>query len=401
MASINNTDTDPKNYTPEQQRFALNMLANVVGSSRGTEELLESQFFTILNQQLPLMAGGWELAWGPKVYKDDPNSNNPPVNAWFVASSASQGLSVLSIAGTAPTSIMGWLQDFNVVPVIDWQNWVSTWSSSGGVTSVPSPAAPPNSTTAYIASGTAHGTANILTNKSTKASPNTYVYQYLQQLPAEYTVYVTGHSMGGALSPVVALGLVQADLVGGHNVIVLPSAGASPGNMNFTKLWTSQFVESGSGIGTINADFYNEQDVVPHAWCIDKNQDRNIYQMQQVYQNQKPGTLPAILIAAMIDFVTEKSTSSHIDYVGLPGAGFTTPLPIFFPITHFLQVFRDQHVTAYQDEVGVTPYVQKFKDAFQAPDGISDAWTVKSEDDSELMRFKEQGHASQDMNGGY
>lgn len=183
-----------------------------------------------------MYAGGWQLGRGPVVYKEQPNDpKTPPINAWFVATSSSQQMSVLATAGTAARSIKGWFQDFIVAQVVDWKVRVLQRSSAEGQPP-PTVTIPTSSFVAYTALGTAHGTANVINLPLTQVSSGTKVHQYLQAVPAGHTIYVTGHSMGGTLSSVAGLELIQDNPVGGRKVVVLPSAGASPSNTAFSKL---------------------------------------------------------------------------------------------------------------------------------------------------------------------
>jgi hypothetical protein len=388
-SSLDTMPTAPCDYTLAQQRFALNMMANVVGKTPGTQSYLEQQFQTALNNQLPTMAGKWELAWGPKVYKLDPEDpKTPPINAWFVATSATQELSVLAIAGTARSSVLGWLQDFNVAQVVDWNQWVSTWTLDS-VLPVPRHPAIIDPDSPYAASGTCHGTANILTYKSTMASAGTSVPQYLGSLPQGYSICVTGHSMGGALSPAVALGLVQANLVNGNNVYVVPSAGASPGNVAWSDLWASKFKQSGQDVDTINADFYNTSDIVPQAWSLDANRDRNfqnVFGETQLYRNVTFGDGIGFVVKHMIALGEGQSKKSGIVYRAIPGVQFPTSLPIPDSITKWVDfgtVFTNQHVVAYQSMINIQIIVQGFQDDLQGPQGL-DSQHQSAHDEAEL-----------------
>lgn len=387
-----------EDYNPEQQRFSLNMLANVVGQSRAPTETLEDKFEYAINKLLPSLAGEWQLRWGPKVIKKNyDKAKTAPTNAWFVATSASQKMAVLAIAGTAATSVNGWMQDFDTESVIDWNKWVNTWHDNA--TPVPEPTVPRDPSVPLIARGTAHGVANVLTYKSTKASPNTCVHQYLQTLPADYTIYVTGHSMGGALSPVVALGLLQGKLVTNHEMIALPSAGASPGNNSFSEHWASKFPSSGSGLQAINANFFNTKDMVPMAWSINASQDRerNIENVRRtIYKGQPPNPAGGVLLGVEAG-VKRQVKKSKTTYLGIPGAPFTSDSDIEMPletIGDLLMSFRDQHVDQYVKEAGVGAFVKRFKNIFQDDDEITDAMDLSGDEMSELEAFAEQALAA-------
>lgn len=69
---------------------------------------------------------------------------------------------------------------------------------------------------------------------------------------------VTGHSLGGALSPVLALYLSE-NLSGKVQISVFPLAGPSPGNTEFAAYY-------GSVLGGATERLWNPFDAVPLAW---------------------------------------------------------------------------------------------------------------------------------------
>lgn len=175
------------------------------------------------------------MTWGPKVVV----KYGAPENVWYVATSETQKLCVVAIAGTAAFSLKGWQDDINVSKIVDFDKWTDKWTAS----SIPEWPDCKYENSTYIPYGSYIGVLNVLSKPcpSTAQRPNTRVTEYLQTLGSGYDVVFTGHSMGGALAPSVALGLFRAKLLGGVSLKTLPSAGASPGNQKFNDQFSKHF----------------------------------------------------------------------------------------------------------------------------------------------------------------
>lgn len=80
-----------------------------------------------------------------------------------------------------------------------------------------------------------------------------------------YKVIVTGHSLGGALAPLLALYIKErlaiANLSVAYDVEAWPYAGPTPGNAGFATYLTTTLDDYHA--------FNNTLDVVPHAWQVD------------------------------------------------------------------------------------------------------------------------------------
>ncbi len=153
----------------------------------------------------------------------------------------------------------------------------------------------------YSSIGTATGVYNVLTNTAPKGTcrEGTTVYEYLATLPAATRIVFTGHSLGGALSPAIPMGLMQAGLLSNitppTNVMILPSAGATPGDQAFSTgpMYTNFLSEVKCGnldYQVLNTDFYNQLDIVPQAWCTNAelSPERNILNILEIYKELDP-----------------------------------------------------------------------------------------------------------------
>lgn len=228
------------NFNTPQQVYCLSSASNAVGSKKGTEADLQQAMDDALSIKLPRITGDWQVSWGPRVYKPDPEESGPVENVWFAAVSEAQKLVVVAVSGTAPPSIKDWLDDLDVESVVDFGDWVTGWSATAKGVPQPTVDKRPNTIkNSYIAHGTATGVYNILSNMEPKT--NTHIWEYLLGLSPDYTVIFTGHSMGGAISPTLGLGLATANMIGTKKVYIMPSAGPSPGNTNFVTAYKALF----------------------------------------------------------------------------------------------------------------------------------------------------------------
>ena len=142
------------------------------------------------------------------------------------------------------------------------------------------------------------------------------------------TLIFAGHSLGGALSPTLALFLYpQPQESGWKQVLVLPTAGASPGNEPFAKLFAAAYPPVASGVsapyGTWNTNYANAADAVPHAWnLLDEviiSQPDPAGNYQSIYGVMDPGL--ALLVGLQI--TDKKNKASGGDYMNITKSQFT------------------------------------------------------------------------------
>ncbi len=213
-----------------------------------------SPFFDLMNRpnaNFPTLAGGdWSAVWGPKVYVAslfDKPINAGATNMIYVAHSPSLNMYVVAIAGTNPT---GWsaavVQDLYVGPA-NMVSWPPTTKSDG--TLKWTPISDPAPTQPAIDSGTAHG-LDALYNAVCPYTGVTLM-NFLNAVPQSgQTLVFTGHSLGGALSPSLAMLLYPMAADKKYmppldapnpnksqwaNVYILATAGPTPGNKAFAE----------------------------------------------------------------------------------------------------------------------------------------------------------------------
>ncbi|KAH9986837.1 hypothetical protein F4779DRAFT_624249 [Xylariaceae sp. FL0662B] len=353
-----------ENYNLFQEIYCFSVASGAVSKREGSDESLEEAMEQALNETLPCLPGSWSISWGPRVFKEqNPDSfSGGPDNVWFAAVDETRKVCVTAIAGTAYHSRADIIQDLAIFKVVDFNAWVEQWSSDD----IPKPQTSDpdennSSTVAYCSEGTCIGTWNVLSNSSRRAGEGTRIDQYLSSLDTSYTIVVTGHSLGGALAPIVALGLRAADMIGTHDVKVVASAGVSPGNDKLALDYAASFPrtpEPADDYQVYNTDYYNEFDIVPQAWSISKNDDRNLHNILKILRFIPGLELFAGALLLIAEFVSQQS---KIRYTPLPGQKFTGPQPE--EITSLAELRKTtsmEHTDAYWAEIGITEFVNLF-----------------------------------------
>lgn len=261
----------------------------------------------------------WELVWGPVTSNSLASCKWHSDNTMYVVKTNSfegstHPLFVVGIAGTNAISMKGWFkEDLNV-----WRQykWPTKKSKSG-----------------RISSGT-HLGVNILMNMKSNGATILDFFEGLDLTKENkpYEIAVCGHSLGGALSPVVALMLKEWAINAKHNGIVVgayPSAGATSGNKRFVRYYES----------TIGLDHYhsiiNANDMVPHAWEPD-----TLKMIPNLFNNEKFGFIKINpkLVHLMNDYIhildvrhpfmkytrIAKEREKLTTFIGLPNPDNTT-----------------------------------------------------------------------------
>jgi hypothetical protein len=227
----------------------------------------------------PLTAGDWQIVWMADEIA-------VPVNFAFIARSSASGAYAIAIRGTYPDPLSSayWDDANQDSPIGPMQPW---------------PAAPAE---AQIAGGTWTGFQNVIALQGGGVS----FAQAVAALPPGATVYVTGHSLGGTLAPVVALWM--AEQAGGAIASVYAFAGMTPGNAGFAALFGARTPLSGR-VWRYN----NTLDTVGYGW------DR-VLATRDFYQPAPSGGLlvEAALVAMALRLVPYGYTAIGAE-IALPG----------------------------------------------------------------------------------
>lgn len=258
------------NATPEQKAiFTLSYLSNINGSYLADSEQDLSDNINGANGRMgvagalkTILNGNWSLEWGPSI------SNSPVTidkkkyyvtdNAIFMARYNGDGKDykgpkyVIAVAGTNPFSMRGWLdEDFLVSETKSWPADFLTITDADANVKNP-----------LISKGTYEGLQTLMSIKSGGSTILDYIKNNSAFKNTSVEIAVAGHSLGGALSPTLAVALAQSlkGLSGFSNLqfSAYPTAGPTPGNSDFAQVLNDK-------LATYDA-IYNMMDAVPQAW---------------------------------------------------------------------------------------------------------------------------------------
>ena len=350
-----------------QQVFFLSLTSNLVNDFKGTQTSLQRALQQGLTSVLPVFVPGWQVVWGPVVWKNKPDEDTAgPDNSWYVAFHPSLEFEdgsvhpayVIAIAGTPTEAEYVWInQNFGVNSVADFNAWVD-----GGIQNPPVivPAKNIVPGTPYIATGTVRAVHLLLTTPAPEGAEGagTTLLDFISNVDGSGNnrFIATGHSLGGALSPSLALALVSAGAILADRTLTYPSAGPSPGNRGFTDLFTETFpgrkLDEAVSYRGWNLNLVNTFDIVPQAWCPLRSicPELNLGNIPPIYD--KP-VLPIVLGSTIV--LALHALSSGTVFCPLPSQDFTGTPPSAPPtsLEEFLQIVGPQHQEAYLDEVGL------------------------------------------------
>ena len=191
----------------------------------------------------------WAVFWGPGVIVKRSGIILPLQHKadYFVSAvsmtifqNKSTNTFVLAIQATNPNCTYAWKTlDFSVNKTVAWKKGIP----AHGV----------------ISNGTSIGLTYLTSLKDLQGT--TGISEMLSGCNDSTNIIVTGHSLGGALSPALALYL-QNNTVGksiNSRIYCLSTAGATPGDSLFAKYYDSV-------LQTHTVRIWNNFDIIPHAW---------------------------------------------------------------------------------------------------------------------------------------
>jgi hypothetical protein len=337
--------------------FALSNFANAVRATTGED--LAPLAYKLIQQSLANAAptiGTWEIVWGPAV-NAQPIGKAYRMNTMYVVRNVQSPLEyVVAIAGTNPYSLLDWIvEDGFVHTQVPW---------------IYAPLAAPG---AKIALGTAIGLHIHQTFRPEAGLPGTgaTLTDFLRTVTGEKVqICVTGHSLGGALAPTVALWLADTQKIpllwdphGNATISSLPTAGPTAGNAAFA-------AHAGEKLGARLTPFYNSIDVIPQAW-----RETGTPSLSAIPSLYAPSIEPFGLLEKLVGVARFLAKDGdYTPFAGLSVLPGTVNEKIIDPsasnFENFLKQLGYQHVTAYAGWFGLDPTWMP-KEPEQAPPALS------------------------------
>jgi hypothetical protein len=341
-----------KKYELQQQVFLLSMLSNAVNSSTdiGTEAALSAKLWSTMSLMIGLNAesiGDWKIVWGPSVWEVLKFGIVDNVMAVLRKEDARDGIVYAVVIGaTNSASPYDWfVEDFDVFTQVDFPGGASgekfSRATHTGLNKLLGLRSPPDG------------------SSSSPLLAQTTLVQFLASCldAAQARLIFTGHSLAGALSPTLALYLAQANSPAGaigpwKEILVLPTAGATPGNAAFAQHYDARFPRQSLGDKnwqSWNAMLWNSLDVVPHAWV-----PLDLLACPQLYAKVPPPGLPELCLVMVGTLVLGGYHYTRLTNRQLPG--HSGPVEGGSWAAYLAEMGR-QHVSAYFDFFDVTEWM--------------------------------------------
>ncbi len=291
MSNSKNTQVSEK----EGVIFLLSWLSNVNAGIAGKLSDLTDHATTYINEALgdstiqsalkdvsndPQSA----VVWGPVSFTEtDLDSDSVTDNLMYVfrgiqPGDSSKRLYVVAVAGTNPDSYYGWYsEDLQPGTMLNWP--VVSDPCQGDNPLIDPSKNPAKEGEPAVALGFSVGLDKLWNHMSFQGDCiltflNNEMTSDANEDFTDIEIAVAGHSLGGALAPMLALALQEKMDANGKNLTIStwPTAGPTPGESNFASYLPKQL-----GTDNYNAAF-NDNDIVPHAFEMDMMQQLcNIY----------------------------------------------------------------------------------------------------------------------------
>lgn len=392
-------------YSAEQQIHCISSLTNAsFGVSFSSFSALQAFTIKVISDVLAnttiqgYIGSDWTPVWGPVVVSENPNAKTVVAdNTMLLLYSPSQNLFVLGIAGTNIDSTYDWMkEDFSVNTRVLWTDVM------GSGFNMPSNAYPK----AAIGGGAYTGLSILLA--MTDSNGKTMIQalgDYLGTINQPAQLAVAGHSLGGALAPVMGLYLHDSQQFSNNwnssgkvtSIGIHATAGPTPGEQNFAKYVPYVIAHPISGQATLTYEsLYNTLDVVPQAWQASTLGNLpTLYEanIQQPNGSTPPETMMGVLAVGAVlnsidtssiitelfshftqvqpwtsmtgtfDTTTDDAISKKLKYIAavLPSSLTSNKYDTYFVnFARYLAQAAYQHTTAYDVLLNITDFANEY-----------------------------------------
>lgn len=263
-------------YTVDEAGIIMTLAAIAYTAEGNTEQTIKDSIKHYLADQSLATAGQWELVWGPGI--NDINSNL----VYVAMNSSTQPVSfAIAVRGTSFFSITDILQDFQVFTLVPFKYGLPGDS---------------------IAQGSMTGLDIILDTEDPKTGLK--LGAYLQSIASNdiAKIYITGHSQGGALAPLLTYWFVtQSGIVDHFDLETYAFAGPSIGNQIFKRNFMNTLPPT-AGFHMVS----NSLDIVPYFWA----------RFESLTPNNIPAPVP-LFYQTLMGIASDSLQKYHIKYVQL------------------------------------------------------------------------------------
>lgn len=292
----------------------------LTGSDRFNADKILQQFNAALDNWTPLK-GQWKMVWGPAVFAL-PGTKFDDALMCVVQNNKDPDEYVIAIRGTNPVSIPNWI-------IWDFQaKQLKAWPYGN----------PQTDATPMLSESTAFGLIILQGLRPEEGIPGykqsllDFFQQEVSRNPG-LSICVTGHSLGGALAPTLALWLkdIQNKCLSSQvKISSIAFAGPSPGNRAFADYFNSR-------LGNDFMRIANSLDVVTYAWETET--------LRKSFSAYFPPLLPSLPLAFLLKQLVDKSKGKDYKQIGenpliLPGELKLLALPYLVQAIY-------QHIQGY------------------------------------------------------
>ena len=285
--------------TTEQIMMTLAQFGAISSTERPSGESVEQQEQRILNgingqlANTALPTGGeWQAVWI--------GLTQDRANLAYIAQNTSQNAFAVSLRGTQFNSLIDLSEDLNVGAVAEFT--VATGATESLLVSLGS-----------MKAFTEVISATYVPNRTTLLQA---LIMLIENAPESPTLYITGHSLGGAMATMVALYLSAQTWSNQPAFAVYTFAAPTAGLQAFASYFDLVFPDN-------SWRYYNVWDLVPNAWVVTQNVNYGLSYVQETFYPSIASSVPIPILAPGQSIGPAQNIAVHQligNFINAPGA---------------------------------------------------------------------------------